>query len=364
LTLKLSKIIIENRMKKILTTGFFFFVFIFSLRKPAWAVCEIKLYSESDPFQSSDTQVLFKITGFEEPPEIPGLPDPQYRLEIYCSDKYHARCTDYAPNQRFQCTFEKQFEPCVFEEGSDREIKLFRLTDSKEVCSGTYDVASPTCNFIINPDPCLTYQPIAVGATDVDIADRQYAELSIHLPPTCENKGNCDFYTEIPIEVSGKYFVQDIGDLKKIGTYGIKVFKVDRIFGREYNRDLVCETTIDVAEGTPPGTYSACAPGDTACMDCIDQGKTWTALGCFSPEPAEFATFILQLALGIGSGISFLIMVTGAFSILTSRGDPEKINAGKDKITSAIAGILLIVFAVVILRIIGLDILKIPGFES
>jgi len=46
--------------------------------------------------------------------------------------------------------------------------------------------------------------------------------------------------------------------------------------------------------------------------------------------------------------------------ILVSSGNPDKIQAGKELITAAIAGLLLIIFAVFILRLIGKDILGIP----
>ena len=56
-------------------------------------------------------------------------------------------------------------------------------------------------------------------------------------------------------------------------------------------------------------------------------------------------------------------MALGAFKVLTSGGDALQLARGKQTITKAILGILVIVFAVIILRIIGYDILKLPGFE-
>lgn len=94
--------------------------------------------------------------------------------------------------------------------------------------------------------------------------------------------------------------------------------------------------------------------------DCID-----TAIGeiCGLDNPANFVSWFLTFAIGIAGGIAFLLIIFGAFQILTSSGNPEKIQAGKELITSALAGLLLIIFAVFILRLIAAEILKIPGFE-
>jgi Co/Zn/Cd efflux system component len=71
---------------------------------------------------------------------------------------------------------------------------------------------------------------------------------------------------------------------------------------------------------------------------------------------------ILTYSIGIGGVVAFLLIVFGGFQIILSAGNPEKIKAGKEMITSAIAGLLLIIFSVFILRLIGYDILGIPGF--
>jgi hypothetical protein len=47
--------------------------------------------------------------------------------------------------------------------------------------------------------------------------------------------------------------------------------------------------------------------------------------------------------------------------ISTSAGDPKKLQAGKELLTAAISGLLLLIFSVFILRIIGVEILNIPG---
>ncbi|OGV89602.1 hypothetical protein A2Z41_02640 [Microgenomates group bacterium RBG_19FT_COMBO_39_10] len=89
-----------------------------------------------------------------------------------------------------------------------------------------------------------------------------------------------------------------------------------------------------------------------------------TAIGPIDVEsPQAFVTRILTFAIGIGGGIATLLIIFGGLQVLTSGGNPEKVQSGKELITSAISGLLLIVFAVFILRIIGVEILGISGFK-
>ena len=94
----------------------------------------------------------------------------------------------------------------------------------------------------------------------------------------------------------------------------------------------------------------------------VDHSKVWTAFGCISTKPAEFVAWLLENSIKIVGALAFLLMLLGTTKIITSGGNPEAIGEGKEIITSAVTGLLLIIFAAVILRFIGVDILKIPGF--
>ena len=88
-----------------------------------------------------------------------------------------------------------------------------------------------------------------------------------------------------------------------------------------------------------------------------------TGLGCIPTDPEKLVVdFILKNAVGIGGGLAFLLFLGGGFTLLTSAGDPEKINKGKEVITAAISGLLFIIFSVYLLKVIGYDILQIPDF--
>lgn len=92
------------------------------------------------------------------------------------------------------------------------------------------------------------------------------------------------------------------------------------------------------------------------------KGKYYTVLGCFSTTPGDYVQKILSIVFSVAGGIAFLTVLGGSIMVLTSSGNPEKLKEGKDMISNSLIGILIILFAVFILRLIGLDILKIPGF--
>lgn len=95
---------------------------------------------------------------------------------------------------------------------------------------------------------------------------------------------------------------------------------------------------------------------------CSDGTSINTAIGCIPTDPAALFTKFFQFGIGIAGGIAFLLILFGGFQILTSAGNPEQMNEGKELVTSAIAGLLLIIFSVFLLRVIGVTILGIPGF--
>lgn len=87
-----------------------------------------------------------------------------------------------------------------------------------------------------------------------------------------------------------------------------------------------------------------------------------TAIGCIPmSDQNTFLAFILRWAIGIGGGIAFILIIYASFMIMSSSGNPERVQAGKELLTSAIAGLIMLIFSIFILRIIGVKILDIKG---
>lgn len=103
-------------------------------------------------------------------------------------------------------------------------------------------------------------------------------------------------------------------------------------------------------------------PGDQVNPLCNDEESINTAIGCIPISSTnDFLAFILRWAIGIGGGIAFLLILVSGFQIMTSSGNPERLQGGKELMTSAIAGLVMLIFSIFILRIIGIDIL---GLEN
>ncbi len=118
---------------------------------------------------------------------------------------------------------------------------------------------------------------------------------------------------------------------------------------------------ISMSPSPAPDTSSTDLGGITCGTD--DKGIE-TAIGCIPVlgSTNEFLSSVLRWAVGVGSGIAFLLMLYAGFMIMTAAGNPERIKAGQELLTSAVAGLILLIFSVFILRFIGVDILGLDAF--
>lgn len=107
-----------------------------------------------------------------------------------------------------------------------------------------------------------------------------------------------------------------------------------------------------------------------ACYACVGRlgepvtGKSWTVFGCWPAAPAEFAGIILKYAVTAAGVLALFLIIFAGFQMMTAAGDPAKIERGRDLLISAVVGLLIVVFSVVILQVIGVTILEIPGFPK
>ena len=87
-----------------------------------------------------------------------------------------------------------------------------------------------------------------------------------------------------------------------------------------------------------------------------------TAFGDIPINVTSAISAIFAVLLSFSGGIVLLIIIFAGYRIMTSGGDQEKLKGAREMLTAGIIGLLFIIFSVTILRIIGVDILHIPGF--
>jgi len=236
-----------------------------------------------------------------------------------------------------------------------------------------------TCQLNINPQIINPGGTITISSNDAP--NRADLTLIIYEP-------SGTMFSKEP--VSGNNFSKTKTAPSQEGDYTVKLSSADET-------NFFCEKILRVQINPPTGTitpiispssknppFDPCGNLDPVslknCQDCLGftgtpdlhnpakaytkiASKTWTALGCIPTDPGQFISWLLPAAIGIAGGLAFLLIIYGAFTILTSSGNPEKLNSGKEILISALAGLLLIIFSVFILKLIGVDILGIPGFK-
>lgn len=146
------------------------------------------------------------------------------------------------------------------------------------------------------------------------------------------------------------------GWLESVDTHicGVKLVETPLDIATDYG---ICKTNL----GTDTQAYRDC-------MTCFgaengtEDGGIWTAVGCIDKNPKAMIGKIINISIGIAGGITLLMILASAFTLTISQGDVKKTSDAKERLTSAIIGLIFIIFSVTILQFIGEGVLKIPGF--
>ncbi len=88
-----------------------------------------------------------------------------------------------------------------------------------------------------------------------------------------------------------------------------------------------------------------------------------TDFGCFPNDPIGFSQKFYGIGLGFVAGLSLITLIMGGYAIMTSKGQPERVNIGRSYIFYSISGLLLAIFGYVFIQVVLVDILHVPGFK-
>jgi len=102
-------------------------------------------------------------------------------------------------------------------------------------------------------------------------------------------------------------------------------------------------------------------------------GSAYTMLGCIntggfnSPTgtgAGGVAKALLNIVFSTVGGVALLYLIYGAFIILTSQANPERLSYGKNVVWGAVVGLIFSLSSVFIINLIASGVLKIPGFNA
>lgn len=90
--------------------------------------------------------------------------------------------------------------------------------------------------------------------------------------------------------------------------------------------------------------------------------EVMTDFGCMPNDPVGFITKFYGVGLSLIGGVAVLFLIYGGFTMMTSSGQVDKLQKGKEYIFYSIMGLLLAIFGFVFIEFIAGSVLHIPGF--
>lgn len=286
-------------------------------------------------------------------------------------------------------------DPCEFNPEDKHEILVFAVVNNQEVpqCTANYVVinANTQCKLSLNPTTGITSSTSLTVSGENLTKDGRFVVFfdddAIDIPNNPAGRGLID------IPGSGNVTTSNFGpkpipqELMTPNSHTVSLRQrnlandwFNPIKGeKDFYGSPLCPIPFIVGTpdkpgavitpGTGPALTDACKTDPEKCTlaggDPCDGGKgIKTAIGCIHTDPAGFVKDFLTFITAISGGLAFLMMLLGAFQMITSAGNPETLQAGKDRFSSAIIGLLMVILAVLFLKIIGVDILNLPGFTG
>jgi len=339
--------------KALLLVAAFSVAYIFSLKSALAAGCDIFDYYPS-PLLVNSPEADFTL-GLTEPGKI-------YTVEFNCKEgllPQNVRIEHIVANENTITTFvQKSQHSCVFGLGK-HNVSLWEEGRESPACTSQYEVVSG-CRLEINDTSPDTNTNIIISGVNAS-SRLNLLCISGPLNPFYEISVKSDntFSQTFKIASKGDYIAKVIEGPRcnqPLSSYGCQ--------GLPFSVRMPGAPTPGGGGTWPGGTGGGIKP--TPCPVGTDaEGGILTALGCIpTKDPTRFVAWILKFAIGIGGGIAILLIIFGAFQVMTSSGNPENLKKGNEMITSAIGGLIFIIFSVFLLKLIGVNILSIPGLST
>lgn len=284
---------------------------------------------------------------------------------------------------------------CEFSIGSHYIIASSKINGREiDQCTIKYEVADPKnkCKLKLTPEinitsatelivsgeninPRSTYNPLGYAlflngkarATNIDNPNSSF--FSFKIPPGSLQPGSYALdlrYPSTPIDIFLKYVLSAVPAASFISgtieTSNLVNYYSSPLCGIKFKVGTTDAPGSAYAGTLPPGVIRNISGTPSILQLCDANPKNPgipTAIGCIHTNPTVFVGDLFKFLMGISGGIAFLMMIMGSFQMITSRGNPQSLQAGRERFTSALIGLLFIIFSVLILQIIGTDVLGI-----
>jgi hypothetical protein len=131
-------------------------------------------------------------------------------------------------------------------------------------------------------------------------------------------------------------------------------------FSPQQGYELCCNTFVECNNNTVDDAGAIKQDVQINCKN--DPQFINTAIGCIKAgDPLALIGQILGWSTILGGLIAFFLTVYGGFQVMLAEGDAKRVKAGQEIITSAIMGLMLIVFSIFLLNFLGFKILNLGG---
>ena len=195
--------------------------------------------------------------------------------------------------------------------------------------------------------------PVGGGFQEAPLYDN-YVEITA---PGLNIKGTCSYQLIVKLEAGESGLTGDDKPETNKTYLATSTIVQAQCSSEQCNEDLTRSSRYELCS-----QIDESAPEYQSCADCFSNDGIWTAVGCIPSNPNDVIKVIITIGLALGGGVVLVMILAGSFMLSVSQGDPNKTKEAKEIITSAIIGLLFVIFSVTILQFIGVEILHIPGF--
>gem|GEM_PF-1858455 len=127
--------------------------------------------------------------------------------------------------------------------------------------------------------------------------------------------------------------------------------------------NLATTTTIPLCDSIPESADCNGISCRAKCQKCETAKEVWTGLGCMPTDVGGLVKILFSTFTGVLGALIFACVFLNGLKIMSSKGNPEAMKKAQEALTSCLVGFVVLTLSVVFLKIVGVDILQLPGWS-